>query len=183
MGVSPWEDVSHTFMIQIRPWTLSLRSNLYGFSVRPILDWHWLPYLAHGFITIRRCVAYNHDQDTTLNYWPEGQNRVLTCFRVRPITFLKNWHWLNILGTWVCHHKTMCCVHSWSRFEVDLLPQGKIYRPLLSLHVRPLPFVDFDISIPYLAHGSFTMRECVKYIHDPDTTLNFDLKVKFYYVL
>ena len=36
--------------------------------------------------------------------------------------------------------------------------------------------VCFDISIPYLAHGSIIMRECVTYIHDPNT---FDLKVKF----
>ena len=37
----------------------------------------------------------------------------------------------------------------------------------------------FDFGLPYLAHGSTTMRGCVKYIHDPDTTLTFDLKVKF----
>ena len=32
-----------------------------------------------------------------------------------------------------------------------------------------------------LADWFITMRGCVKYIHnpDPDTTLNFDLKVKF----
>ena len=39
--------------------------------------------------------------------------------------------------------------------------------------------VSFDIVIPYLAYGSITTRGCVRYIHDPDTTLNFDLKVKF----
>ena len=41
------------------------------------------------------------------------------------------------------------------------------------------PLVWFDISLPYLAHRCITMRRCVKYIHNPDTTLNFDLKVKF----
>ena len=30
-----------------------------------------------------------------------------------------------------------------------------------------------------MSHGPITMRGCVKYIHDPDTTLNFDRKVKF----
>ena len=44
---------------------------------------------------------------------------------------------------------------------------------------RPVTSVSFNIGIPYLAHGCMTMRECVKYIHDPDTTLTFDLKVKF----
>ena len=37
----------------------------------------------------------------------------------------------------------------------------------------------FDIGLPYLAHGCITIRRCVAYIHDPDTTLNFDLMVKF----
>ena len=36
-----------------------------------------------------------------------------------------------------------------------------------------------DDGIPYLAHGCITMRQCVAYIHDPGTTLTFDLKVKF----
>ena len=39
--------------------------------------------------------------------------------------------------------------------------------------------VSFDIGIPYLTHGPITMRGCVKYIHDPDRTLTFDLKIKF----
>ena len=73
----------------------------------------------------------------------------------------------------------MCRVHSWSRFDVDLWPRGLIYRLLSCLHVRPVTFVSFEIGIPYFAHGSITMRGFVKYIHDPDMTLNFDLKVKF----
>ena len=47
------------------------------------------------------------------------------------------------------------------------------------LHVRPVTSVSFDIGISNLADWSITMRECVKYIHDPDLTLNFDLNVKF----
>ena len=88
-------------------------------------------------------------------------------------------HWLTIFSTWVCHHQTMCCVHSWSRIDVDLWPQGKIYRQLSCLHVRPLTSDSFDIGLPYLAHGSITLRGCVKYIHDPDMTLNYDLKVQY----
>ena len=98
--------------------------------VRPItVLWFYigLPYLAHGCITMWRCVAYIYDSDTTLNFDLKVKLLgFLTCFRVRPITFL------------------------W-----------------------------FDIGLPYLAHGCITMRRCVTYIHDPDTTLNFDLKVKF----
>ena len=47
------------------------------------------------------------------------------------------------------------------------------------LHVRPVTSVSFDIGISNLADWSITMRGCVKFIHDPETTLNFDLKVKF----
>ena len=45
--------------------------------------------------------------------------------------------------------------------------------------VRLSASVSFDTGIPYLAHRSITMRGCVKYIRDSDTTLNFDLKIKF----
>ena len=70
---------------------------------------------------------------------------------------------LTINGTWVYHHKRMCCIHSWSRFDVDLWLQGQIYRLLSCLHVRPVTSVSFDIGIPYLAHWSITMRGCVIY--------------------
>ena len=40
--------------------------------------------------------------------------------------FFMVWHWLTIFGTWMYHHQTMCQVHSWSRFNVDLWPQGQI---------------------------------------------------------
>ena len=40
--------------------------------------------------------------------------------------------------------------------------------------VRPI-----DIGLPYLAFVSITMRRCDTYIHDPDSMLTCDLKVKF----
>ena len=44
-------------------------------------------------------------------------------------------------------------------------------------------FFWFYICVPYLAHGCITLRRCVAYFQDPDTTLNFDLEVKFIGVL
>ena len=38
-------------------------------------------------------------------------------------------------------------------------------------------FLWFDIGLPYLVNGSFIIRRYVSCIHDPDMTLNFDLKV------
>ena len=66
------------------------------------------------------------------------------------------------------HDETMCCVHSWFQYDLHLWPQGQLL---------------FDIFISYLAHGSITMRRYITYIHDLDTTLTFDLKVKIYRVL
>ena len=45
----------------------------------------------------------------------------------------------------------------------------------IHIHVRIIHLSIFRI----MAHGCFTMKRCVAYILDPDTTSNFDLKVKF----
>ena len=37
-------------------------------------------------------------------------------------------------------------------------------------------FFKFDIGLLYLSHGCILMRRFVAYIHDSDTTLNFDLR-------
>ena len=73
----------------------------------------------------------------------------------------------------------MFCIHSWSRFHLDLWPLDQIYRFLWRLRVLPITSVCFDIGIPYLAHVSITMSACVTFIHDPDRTCIFDLKVQF----
>ena len=147
---------------------LCLAHNFFWFDI-------CLPYLAHGCITLRWCVAYIHDPNTTLIFdFKVKFTGVLTCFHVQPI-----WHWLTIFSTCVYHHKTMCSIHSWSRFDIDLWPQGQIYRFLSCLCVQPVTSVCFDIGISYLGHGSIAMRWCVMYIHDHDTTLTFDFKVKF----
>ena len=64
-----------------------------------------------------------------LELWPQGQiYRVFDMFSCPAINFFLDWHWLTIFGTWMYHHQTMCRVHSWSWFNVDLWPQGQIYR-------------------------------------------------------
>ena len=143
------------------------------------LVWHWLTIFGTWvYHHETMCCVYSWSR-YDLEVWPKGQiYMVFDWFRVQFITFF-DWQLLTIYGTWVYHHTTMCRVHPWSRFDVDLLPQGQIYRLLSCLLVRPLTFVSFDIGIPCLAHGSITIRGGVKYIHDPDMTLNCDLKVKF----
>ena len=73
----------------------------------------------------------------------------------------------------------MCRVLSWSRYDLEFWPQGQIYRVFDMFLFPAHNYFWIDIGLPYLAHGFITMRICVKYIHDPDTTLTIDLKVKF----
>ena len=138
--------------------------------------WHWL--------TVFGTWVYDHETMCHVHSWSRYDLELFKIYRVFEMfscpahnSFLV-WHWLTIFGTWL-YHKTMCHIHLWSRFDVDLWPPGQIYRLLSCLHVWPVTSVSFDIGIPYLAHGSITIRECIKYIHDPDMTLTFDLNVKF----
>ena len=43
-------------------------------------------------------------------------------------------------------------------------------------------FFCFDIGLPHLGYGCITMRGCVAYIHDPNTTLSLDLKAKMWFL-
>ena len=54
----------------------------------------------------------------------------------------------------------------------------------LQIRVRPITFFWFDIGLQYLTHGCITLRRCVAYIYDLDTTSKdtaskFYIKVKF----
>ena len=123
MGVSPWDDVSHThtFMIQIRPWTLTSRTNLWAFviSVTSVSFDIGIPYLAHGSITMRGCVKYIHYPDTMLTF----------DLKVKFIEFV----------TWLCVHAS--------------------------------DFLSFDTVILCLACKCITMVWCVAYIHELCMTL------------
>ena len=50
-----------------------------------------------------------------------------------------------------------------------------------NLSRKNITFWGFDTDLLYFAYGCISMRGCVAYIHDPNSTLNFDLKVKFIY--
>ena len=51
------------------------------------------------------------------------------------------------------------------------------------LHVQPVTSPCFDIGLWSLAHGSITMGQCVAYIHDPTTTLTFELNINLIWFL
>ena len=89
--------------------------------------WHWL--------TIFGTWMYHHETMCLVHSWsrydlelrPQGQiYRVFDMFSCLAHNFFMVWHWLTIFGTWMYHHETMCHVHSWSRYDLELWPQGQI---------------------------------------------------------
>ena len=54
--------------------------------------------------------------------------------------FFQLWHWLTIFGTLVYYHERMCCVYSWSKYDVDLYLKMK-FMWFLWLCVRATVFV------------------------------------------
>ena len=134
MGVSPWDDVSRTFMIQIRleiwPQCQIYRVfDMFSCPAHNLFFWFdkGLPYLAHGCITMRRYDTYIHDPDTTLTF----------DLKVKFKGFM----------TWFCG--------------------------------QALAFLSFDIVILCLARECITMVRCVSYIHELCTlTLTVDLNIK-----
>ena len=111
----------------------------------------YLPYLAHGPITIRWCVTYIHDSNLTLTF--DLTVKFLgfsSCLRVRPITIFclgtglpylayNIWHMGN-------HHERMCWVHSWFWYDADLWPQANIFNDM---------FMTW-LCVRASAYGSFT---------------------------
>ena len=90
-------------------------------------------------------------------------------------------------GAWLLenlnYHCTFQCFNllytMWTKFRGHIGITLSVFADSCPAH----NFFGFDIGLPYLAHGSITLRGCVAYIHDPDMTLNLDLKVKFIEVL
>ena len=73
----------------------------------------------------------------------------------------------------------MCRVHSWSRYDLELWPQGQIYKVFDMFLCLAHNYFWFDVGLPYLADVSITMRRCNTFIHVPDSMLTFDFKFKF----
>ena len=120
------------------------------------IRWHVLyslSCLAHGSITMRWCVAYIHDPDTTLTLTSRSNLYIFYINLYPPPP------WTNFRGVCVYINHSVC--------------------PSVCAYSCPaISFVGFDIGLPYLALWCITMTRCVAYIDDPGSTLNFDRKVK-----
>ena len=81
--------------------------------------------LAHGCITMGRCVAYNNDSRMTLSLTSKSNLNMASC-PTRNFRLL--WHWNNmfwpqffwhtIFGAWFYHHEKICCIHHRSQYNV-----------------------------------------------------------------
>ena len=58
--------------------------------------------------------------------WPQG--RVFDMSTCPTHNFCLVGFWQTIFSTWVYHHGRMCCVYSWSQYDVGLWPKCQIYR-------------------------------------------------------
>ena len=89
--------------------------------------WHWLTIFGTWVYQHETMCRVHSWSRYDLELWPQGQiYRVFDMFSCLAHNFFLDWHWLTIFGTWMYHHQTMCRLHSWSRFNVDVWPQGQI---------------------------------------------------------
>ena len=141
-----------------------------------------LPYLAHGCITIRRCVAYIHDPDTTLNFDLKVK---FICLCVRAITF----SWFDIGLPHLAHRSiTMrrcdTSIHvpdSMLTFDLNVKCIGFmtflcVQASALMSYVRNT--MSYDIVIYFVWLEYITMVRCIVYIHELCMTLTSNLNIK-----
>ena len=127
MGLSPWTYVTCTFMFDVDLWpqdqifrllsyllllALTLAYHIWHIGLSPWEDvsgqisWSW----------------YNFD------LWPQGQiYKVYDMALYLWLSFFVLWHSHTLFGKWVYHHGTMCRVHSWTLYDLDLWPRYQNY--------------------------------------------------------
>ena len=135
-----------------------------------------LPYVAHGCITIRQCVTYIHDPESTLTFDLEVKFiGIFTCFRVRPISF----YWFDIDLPYLAHgcisiHERMCRVRSWSR-RISLVAQKYVdalpcfsndIHATISINCKSISFL-FECNIAILCKTSLSVEmHCSVYFRE-----------------
>ena len=141
------------------------------------LLWHW-----H---TIFGTLVYHHERMCQvhswswydIDLWPQGQiYRVYDMALCSGLSIFVFWHSHTLFGTWVYHHGTMCHVHSWTLYDLDLWPQYQNYIFTMDLSLARC-LCSLTKAYQILAYGCITMRKHVEYILYLSMTLTFDLYV------
>ena len=151
---------------------LSVRLSL-QILVRPISFFCFdigLPYLAHGCITMRWCLAFIHDLDKVkfIGFCHVFMFKLKLCFDI-GITYLADGS-ITLKG---------CVTHihdpdTTMTFDLKL----KLIWFMTCLCVQASAFLSFDIVILCFARECITMVRCVVYIHELFITMAFDLNIK-----
>ena len=113
--------MSRTFMILIRCWPLTSRSNLWVNDMTLCLGHSFLSfhivilYFACECITMVQCVAYFHDLCMTLTF--DLNIKILFIPWIWVLLFDIG---IPIFGICVYYYEITCCVHSWPLYDLDL---------------------------------------------------------------
>ena len=98
----------------------------------------WIHYNTHTHIWMKFRVYRNHCQTVSVYPW--------LC--VRPTAFFVLWHFSHTMfGMWVYHRGTMCRMHSWPLYDLDLSPQYESYIFTMNLSLARFSLL-FDRGIP-----------------------------------
>ena len=155
MDVSPWDDVLHTFMIPIPSWPLTFMSNL------EVLTCLHVPAVTSFAVTLTYHIWHMSlspidDVSRTFIWRCPLTSRSIYMFFVivlcsGHICFVL-WHSYTIFGTWVFHHGTMCHIHSWHLYDLDLWPsyQNYIITWYLNEKVTWMPFFVWRLTISFI---------------------------------
>ena len=85
--------------------------------------WHWLTIFGTWvYYHERICRKHSWSRyDLKLELWPQGQiYRDFDMALCSGLSFFVLWHCHTFFGTWVNHHGTMCHVHSWTLYDLDI---------------------------------------------------------------
>ena len=129
--------------------------------------------LVHIFINYKKERIY-----TTIQRWPLTSKWIYRDFDMSSCPandFFQLWHWLTIFGKLVYYHERMCCVYSWSKYDVDLYLKMK-FMWFLWLCVRATVFVIWHI--PYLAHECIGHR-AMCHVHSRHMTFGLNITIIF----
>ena len=110
-----------------------------------------------------------------VDLWPQGQVCGVFDMSLYPIrNFCLLWHWHTIFDICVCHYERMC-IDLWSRYDVDLWPQGQIYRVFDMAVYGPQLFVFWNSQ--YIWHMSITPWTMCHIHHGHCMTFTFGLNI------
>ena len=148
----------HQTMCRVHSWsqlmlTFDLKVKFVGFCHVFMSDcnfcklWHWHIIFGTWVYHYEKMCQVHSWSWYDLEHWPQGQiYRVCDMALCSGLSFFVLWRSHNLFGTWVYHHGTMCRVHSWTLYDIDLWPQHYIFTMDLSL-VRCLGIPNFGIWV------------------------------------